>query len=163
MSDQGYTSAGEDGDVCCCCTSCSSTQRKFGYYITLLLGLFLYAFGIINLFGLIFGDTGASIFIIFGGLFIILHPLWIKSFAKLLADMKNPIRITSTLFFVISLVGLIITKFIISNTILIIVFLILSVISGLWYFLSFFENGQAACLGCLKTCCKGKEGGEATA
>ena len=83
---------------------------------------------------------------------------WIKSPKGCFADMKNALKITSTLIFFALLV---------TNTVILIIGLegviryILGIclgLSGIWYFLSFFPNGQKGCIACLKACCSSSEG-----
>ena len=156
----------ETGDATesgCCCANCTPFQRKIGYYLTFLLGLFLFAIGIINLIGIFFAQTSAAIYLAGGGIIIILNPLWIKNCSQLVADMKKPVRFISSVIYVGCIIILIISDFIFKSTILTILFSIGTVISGIWYFLSYFEKGQEACIGCIKSCCCSKktEGGEA--
>ena len=141
----------------CCCKNCSPIQRKIGYYITFVLGLFLFALGIINSFGFLFGDSGAALYLASGGIIIILNPLWIKPFSKIVEDMKQPQRLVSSIIFVGCLVMLIVSKYVFDETILVILFSVLTVLSGIWYFLSYFENGQTALIQCVKTCCCSKQ------
>ena len=147
MSD---TDEGEDsGGIFC--QNCSPTTRKLGYYATFFVGLIVFGLGIINT---IFSLGFLSYYLIIGGYIILLCPLWIKSPSGCVADMKNALRITSTLIFF---------AFLVVNTVIIImeydnkvVCYILGIglgLSGIWYFLSFFPNGQKACIACMKSCC----------
>ena len=148
MSDQGYTAAedenGEDGGIFC--QNCSPTTRKIGYYLTILAGIVLYVFGIFNLL------TLQVVFLVAGSLFLILAPLWVKSPKALFQDLKNPLRLTSFLIFLACLVATIIVWLIVKNTILTVICGVLLALSGIWYFLSFFQNGQKACIACIKSC-----------
>ena len=93
-----------------------------------------------------------------GGYTILLCPLWIKSPKGCCNDMKNALRISSTLIFFALLV---------TNTIAVIIDLkytflryLLGIclgLSGIWYFLSFFPNGQKGCIACMKACCSCSE------
>ena len=156
MSDQGYTASGGDSDVACCCQNCTPAQRKIGYYITFLIGLILFVLGIINSLGLLFMEETSALYLAGGGIIIILNPLWIKSCSKLLEDMKSPVRIVSSILFVGCIAMLIISKYVFNSKLLICIFSAGTALSGIWYFLSFFENGQAACVQCVKTCCCSK-------
>ena len=71
--------------------------------------------------------------------------------------MKNALRISSTLIFFSLLV---------TNTVVIVIKMerilpyILGICLGLsdiWYFLSFFPNGQKGCIACMKSCCSSCE------
>ena len=156
MADQGYTAA-TDEDSGCCCQTCSPTTRKIGYYVTFLIGLVLFVLGIINIFFVLLGSN-SSYYLSAGGIIIILNPLWIKNCSKLLEDMKSPLRIISSIIFVACIAMLIVSEFVFKSQTLIIIFSVATSLSGIWYFLSFFENGQAACVACVKTCCS-KDGG----
>ena len=156
----------DSGDTGCCCPCLTPTQRKFGYYATYGLGLLLFLFGILNIFSVIFNSTNSSapIYLICGSVIIILDPLWIKNFSGLMAELKSPGRVTSTIFFIASNAALIVF-YIIDVTILIVICAVLVVLTGIWYFLSFFPGAQDSCLGCMKGCCskaEGKSGGEAS-
>ena len=129
------------------CQNCSPTTRKLGYYLTFLLGLLVFGFGIINC---ILGDI---LFLIIGSLGILLSPLWIKSPQGCWHDMKNGLRLSSTLIFMIFLILSIICYFSGWGKIICYIFGIGLGVSGIWYFLSFFPNGQKACVACMKSCC----------
>ena len=134
------------------CQNCSPTTRKLGYYVTFLVGLLIFLFGIINLIG------GNLLFMIAGSLGILLSPLWIKSPQGCMQDMKNGLRLSSTLIFLAFLVLSIICYFSGWGTILNYIFGIGLGVSGVWYFLSFFPNGQKACVACIKSCCSSDKG-----
>ena len=151
MSDQGYTSQddqqGEDGGIFC--QNCHPTTRKIGYYLQFFAGIVAFGFGIIFLFLL------SVTFLIVGSLLIILSPLWIKSPKRCFLDLKDPGRLIS---FIIFLVFLGATVFVSTQEgdifyLLKIVFGACLAVSGIWYFLSFFQNGQTALVVCIKTCC----------
>ena len=138
------------------CQNCSPTTRKLGYYITFLVGLIVFGYGIINM---LFAFSGPAYTLLIGGYIILLCPLWIKSPKGCFVDMKNALKITSTLIFFALLV---------TNTIILIIGLDITVLryilgiclglSGIWYFLSFFPNGQKGCIACMKACCSSSEG-----
>ena len=136
------------------CQSCSPTTRKLGYFITFFIGLLIFGYGVLCL---IWPDTGPAYTLLVGGYTILFCPLWIKSPRGCFADMKNALRISSALIFFALLVV---------NTVAIFVYLggllnkILGIclgIAGIWYFLSFFPNGQKSCIACLKACCSSSE------
>ena len=136
------------------CQNCSPTTRKLGYWITFLLGFIIFGFGIINM---IFALGFLSWYLVIGGYTILLCPLWVKSPSGCFADMKNALKITSTLIFF---------AFLVTNTVIIIIKMtgviayILGIclgLSGIWYFLSYIPNGQKACIACLKGCCSSSE------
>ena len=166
MSDQGYVPAegegGEEADVGICCKKCTPLQRKIGYYITFLIGLFLFVLGLINSLGVAIGSTISAVYLAASGIIIILNPLWVKSFSKIIEDMKNPARAVSSLIYVICLVLLILAKFVFGSTIATIILLVLTALAEVWYFLSYFQNGQAAMIQCVKTCCCNKQDGGET-
>ena len=145
MSDQEASGEGDGKGMCC--KNCSTTTTKCGYYITFLLGFLAFVYGIIDLF------SGRVYFLIIGSLLILCCPLWIKDCSSCFADLKNPFRLSSTILFLIFLALTIVFKLIIENNILTYVFGVCLGLSGIWYFLSFFENGQKACIECLKGCC----------
>ena len=151
---QGADANGEAG---ICCKTCSPIQRKIGYYITFALGFFLFLLGIINSFGFLFGESTSALYLAAGGLIIILNPLWIKPCSKIIEDMKQPQRLTSSIIFIVCLIVLLLSKLVFDVTFLSLIFSVLTVLSGLWYFLSYFENGQAAFITCIKTCCGSKK------
>lgn len=154
MSDYAAPSGGGDDETGCpCCASLTPFQRKLGYYITFIIAFALFVFGTIGIFGQILGDSSSPLFLAFGGLTIILNPLWIKSCGKIWEEMKQPIRWTSSLIFMLSIALLLVSKYLLKEGILVIVFSVLTILSGIWYFLSYFENGQKACVACVKNCC----------
>ena len=129
------------------CQGCSPTARKIGYYITNILGLFIFVYGIIDLIG-----THVH-FLIIGSFTIILAPLWIHNCSSCCKDLKNPGRLSSTILFLLFLTATSLSCLLVKNTILTVVCGVLLALSGIWYFLSFFENGQKACVDCMKACC----------
>ena len=135
-----------DGELGECC-GLSSGGRKCAYYITNIIGGFCFIYGII---GLIKLDV---IFLIIGSALIILAPLWNHNLSSFCKEMKNPVRLSSTIIFFILLGATITFAYISENEPLCIICGILLAVSGIWYFLSFFENGQKACIACLKSCC----------
>ena len=134
------------------CQNCSPTTRKLGYYATFLVGLLVFGIGIISCL------TGDILFMIIGSLGILLSPLWIKSPQGCMQDMKNGLRLSSTLIFLTFLVLSIFFYCSGWSTILNIIFGIGLGVSGIWYFLSFFPNGQKAFVACIKSCCSSDKG-----
>ena len=110
MSDQ--ESSGEGDGKGMCCKNCSSTTTKCGYYITFLVGLIVFVYGFIQLI------TADVLFLIIGSLLILCCPLWIKDFSSCFADLKNPLRLSSTIIFLAFLIGTIICKVTLNNTFL---------------------------------------------
>ena len=145
MSDQEASSEGDERGMCC--KSCSTTTTKCGYYLTFALGLLIFGYGIVDLI------KGKVYFLIIGSLVILFCPLWIKDCSSCFKDLKNPMRLSSTLIFLLFLALTITFQLIIYVKGLNYVFGICLGISGIWYFLSFFESGQKACISCLKGCC----------
>ena len=84
---------------------------------------------------------------------VLFSPLWIKNCQNCLSDLKNPIRITSTIIFLVILVATILLHLIFKSTFVTVIMGICLTLAGIWYFLSYFENGQKACVSCLKGCC----------
>ena len=156
MSDQGYTSQDdqqeEDGGIFC--KNCSPMTRKIGYYIQFLAGIGLFAFGIIFLL------TLSVTFLIVGSLLAILSPLWIKSPKRCFLDLKDPGRLISTIIFLGLLAGTIVVSQIFDSSIPKFILGACLAVAGLWYFLSFFKNGQTALVTCIKTCCGKNENAE---
>ena len=150
MSDQGYTAA-ESEDTGIFCHTCSPLTRKIGYYVTFGFGFIVFGIGIIMMI------TLSSYLLVAGSLIILLSPLWIKSPSVLCNELKNPLRLTSCIIFLaflaLSIANLIMDWSFIIN----IIGGIGLAISGIWYFLSFFENGQKACVECMKACCCSSE------
>ena len=151
MSEQGYTSSenGQEVDDGLFCRNCSPDCRKIGYYLTFLVGIVIFVLGIIFFFVL-----NVS-FIIVGSVTIILSPLWIKSPKSLVVSLRHPLRFTSLLIYL----GFLAATIAIGVTnegkgFLYTLFGILLGASGIWYFLSYFENGQQALITCCKTCFK---------
>ena len=157
MSDQGYTQQNEqEEDTGLFCRNCSPVTRKIGYYLTFIAGVILFIIGLVLMF------TASVALLIIGGLLVVLSPLWIKSPKNLCIALKNPLRLTSTILFLGFLIATIIAALVIKKDALTIVLGIFLGLSGIWYFLSFFQNGQEACWAFLKTCCckKKEEQGE---
>ena len=154
MSDQGYTQPeGGEEDTGICCRSWSPLGRKLGYYITFLAGLILFVVGIIDV---LFASV---VPLVCGSCLCIFSPLWIKSPKDLFLDLKNPVRLLSLLIFLGFLVAAIIVMA--ADKLSFFLKILLGsclALSGIWYFLSYFENGQKACIAFIKTCCgKGEE------
>ena len=152
----------EEDNGSCCCPCLTPDQRKIGYYITYGVGLLLFGFGVLNIFNIIFNSNSSSpAYLIAGSLLIIFDPLWIKNCSGLLSDMKSPGRVSSTILFVASNAALIVGFYIIQIGFLNIIFTVCVVLTGIWYFLSFFPGAQNGCLACMKNCCcSGDSGGE---
>ena len=144
MSDQ-ETNEEDSGGIFC--QNCTPGQRKWGYYITFLLGALVFVFGIIDVF------RNDNLFLIVGSSIVLLCPLWIKSCSGCCADMKNALRLTSTLIFFIVLVANIVIWVLAITGVLKFVLGICLGVSGIWYFLSFIPNGQQTCISCMKGCC----------
>ena len=157
MSDQGYTQAesGGEDDVLPCLRGCSPIIRKIGYYLTFLAGVVVFVVGIIDLIG------SSVIPLIIGSCIVILSPLWIKSPIALCKELKNPVRLTSTIIFLVFLALTFVANFVLDSFVLRIVFGVCLGLAGIWYFLSFFDNGQKACIACLKACCAKDQQSEA--
>ena len=162
MSDQGYSPAEETGqseeeDTVLFCRSWSPMGRKCGYYITFLGGGIVFLLGIIDLIG------ASIVFLIIGSILMLLCPLWIKSPSAIIKKLKESLKLSSLIIYLVFLTLTFVNYVAIDSDILTYIFGFGLVISGIWYFLSYFENGQEACLACVKTCFKGKEessGGE---
>ena len=152
MSDTDTDTGEDSGGIFC--QNCSPTTRKLGYYITFLIGLIIFGYGILSM----ILPTGAPYALLVGGYTILLCPLWIKSPKGCCNDMKNALRITSTLIFFAFLVLNTVVFFIGSDsTTLTYILGICLGLSGIWYFLSFFPNGQKGCIACMKACCSSSE------
>ena len=145
MSDQ--ESSGEGDGKGMCCKSCSSTTTKCGYYITFLLGALIFFYGVICLL------SNEVFFLIIGSFGILLSPLWIKDCSSCFKYLKSPLRLSSTILFLFFLVLTILSVYLFKSKTLAFVFGICLSFSGIWYFLSFCENGQKACISCMKECC----------
>ena len=149
MSEEEGGDNGDTGGLFC--QSCSPTTRKLGYYITFAIGFFIFIYGIISL-------LGSNIwFLIIGCFVVLLAPLWIKNCKSCLLDLKNPLRITSTIIFLVFLAATLILHIIFNSTFVTITMGICLSLAGIWYFLSYFENGQKACISCLKGCCSSEK------
>ena len=138
------------------CTSCSPECRSVGYYLTFAVGLILFGVGIILIIMLV-QDTGLGLLI--GGSFIVLcSPLWNRSPKACVASLKNPLRISSLLIYLGCLAFTLVAVLLEFDDILTILAGVLLAMSGVWYFLSYFDNGQQAIIQCCKTCCGKGEG-----
>ena len=136
----------EDDDGGIFCQNCSPTTRKVGYYLTFIVGFIAFFIGLIMSF------TGTVWVEVVGSLVILLCPLWIKSPGKCLLEFKDVLKVSSFLIFLAFLVLVILAESLdwgFASYILGVCF----GLSGFWYFLTFFPNGQKACLACLKGCC----------
>ena len=143
-------SPSEDDDGGIFCQSCSPTTRKCGYYLTFFVGFVGFIFGAFVSFG------GEVAVLIISCLVILFCPLWIKSPKKCLVEFKNLLKMVSFLIFLIFLILAILSHAMEWTEFLRYLFGVLLALSGFWYFLTFFPNGQQAFIGCVKTCC-GKE------
>jgi hypothetical protein len=132
-----------------CCQTCSPFCRKMGYYITFLLGLLVFGFGIFQLIA-----EQVVYYLIGGSLAILLCPLWVQNCSTCLAGFKNALKVTSALIFILFLAGTIVVRILLPNSpVLIVILGVCLAISGFWYFLSFFPGGQQGCVDCIKGCC----------
>ena len=147
----GNSQEGEE-DTGIFCRSCSPLVRKIGYWLSFLGGVILFVIGVINII------TGSPYFSIVGSVVMLLSPLWVKSPCNLFKELKNPARLVSLLIFVGFLIVNILA--VINDWFLFVKIIIgvLLALSAVWYFLSYFEKGQEACLGCIKSCCKKGDG-----
>ena len=145
------TESKEETGGICFCLGLSPTARKCCYYITNIIGAFLFLYGIIQLF------TLNVVWLIIGSVCVILAPLWIHNFSSCCKEMKNPARLTSTILFFIFLGATITFAWIVEDKTICVICGFLLAGSGIWYFLSFFENGQKACVDCVKACCCSSE------
>ena len=136
------------------CRSLSPLTRKIGYYLTYLVGFVVFIVGLIDIF------TGSVVPLIIGSVLILFSPLWVKSPKSMCYDFKNPQRLPSFLIYFVFLVGLILEICLLDSFVLRIVLGVCLAFSGIWYFLSFFKNGQKACLSCMKACCGKSEESE---
>ena len=147
MSDTDSPENDDDGGIFC--QSCSPTTRKIWYILSFIVGLICFVIGIIQVI------TGSVWLLIAGSIVILFCPLWIKSPKKCFLDFKNILKITSALIFIIFLI-LNIVGWALNWTGFISYLLgILLAVSGFWYFLTFFPNGQKACIACVRSCCAG--------
>ena len=147
MSEGETVTEGEGGDNGgLFCQSCSPTCRKICYYATFGLGFIAFIFGIIKLI------EGEVLFLVIGASLILLSPLWIKSVSGCCSDMKNALRLSSFLIFFAFFVATIVFYIMKWKALRIISGICLG-LSGIWYFLSFIDNGQRALIECLKACC----------
>ena len=147
MSDTDSPENDDDGGIFC--QSCSPTTRKIGYILSFIVGLICFVIGIIQVI------TGSVWLLIAGSIVVLFCPLWIKSPKKCFLDFKNILKITSALIFIIFLI-LNIVGWALNWTGFISYLLgILLAVSGFWYFLTFFPNGQKACIACVRSCCAG--------
>ena len=135
---------GDDGGLFC--SGLSPTMRKLFYYLTFLLGVVAFVYGFIRLF------SGEVAFICVGSSLILICPFWVKSFSLYCSELKKALRLTSAIIFLLCLIGTV-TFALMDEEVISIIFGVLLGLSGIWYFLSFFENGQKACIECAKACC----------
>ena len=150
-SNQPYQSPQENDEVSSCCQNCSASKRKFGFYITLLIGAILYIVAIVNFFGSMFGGDLSYMYAIFACLVTLLCPLWMKSFSQVLSGLSEPSRKFSFIILMISLIGLIVFGVLgIKFFSLISIFVL--ILSGLWLTLSYYQNGQETFLQYIKRC-----------
>ena len=153
MSEEGYTSSesnSESEDDGIFCRSCSPQTRKVGYFITFIIGMIMFGIGVILTAFMI--DGGVPLLIV-GSIVVLFCPLWYKSPKSLVVSFKNPLRLSSLLIYL----GILVVTIIFAmgnNDFLKALFGILLACAGIWYFLSYFENGQNALIQCCKTCFK---------
>ena len=147
MSD---TTPDDDDDGGIFCQSCSPGFRKCGYYITFIVGFIVFVIGFIE------ALSGTVAWMVIGSLLILFCPLWIKSPCKCLKAFKDLLKMTSALIYIVFLVLNILRaalKWGEDGGALAYFLGICLALSGGWYFLSFFPNGQKAFIGCIKDCC----------
>lgn len=134
MSDtnQGVASSETDESTC---PSLPKSTRILAYYIQAIVGILLI---IINL-------TGGTVFI-FGLVLLFTTPLWEMKPIVLFKQLINPIRLTSFIILITTIV-----LFYIFNQSL--PFGIAVTCASFWYFLSFIPGGQEWCKNCLQGCC----------
>ena len=150
-SNQPYQIPNDNDQVPFCCQNISSSKRKFGYYITLLIGGILYIVAIVNFLGSVFGDDLSFMYAIFACLITLLCPLWMKSFSQVLSGLTEPSRKKSFFALIISLIGLVIFGML-DIKFLALLFIFGLILSGLWLSLSYYQNGQEKLLDYIKRC-----------
>ena len=131
------------------CPNLSPLTKKIGYYITFLAGFVVFLVGLIDIF------TGSVVPLIIGSVLILFSPLWIKSPKSMCYDFKNSQRLPSFLLYLLFLIATFLEIILLDSFLIRIILGVCLGITGIWYFLSFFKNGQKAFLSCLKTCCCG--------
>ena len=144
-------SPAEDDDGGIFCQSCSPTTRKCGYYLTFVVGIVGFGIGfVMSFFGTTWVEICASFLILF-------CPLWIKSPKKCFMDLKDVLKVISFLVFLAFLIVITIGTICSWDGFGMYALGVGLGLSGCWYFLTYFPNGQKAFLDCIKSCCKGGE------
>ena len=150
-SNQPYQSPKENDEVPPCCQNISASKRKFGFYLTLIIGAILYIMAIVNFLGSVFGDDVSYMYAIFAVLITLLCPLWMKSFSQTFSGLREPGRKLSFFALIISFIGLMLFNFF-GNKLFRLLFVFGLILSGLWLSLSYYQNGQETLLQCIKKC-----------
>ena len=153
---QKFPAITEDDEVGPCCTNLDAFKRKIGFWITIGLGAIFYLMAIINLFGELSGDGGGAVIYSTAGTCVaIFAPLWFRSMPQIIAEMREPIRFTTVIVLLIAVVGMFVSTIIWSHNFVVFLFCLVVILAGLWYCLSFYEqgNGQQTVLNFFKSCC----------
>lgn len=164
----------EDVEACIFCKNMPLRNRKIGYYVTLAIGIICFTLAISGL----FSETRSPVWYTIGGtLIVIFCPLWVANCKKIWDDLKNPIRLVTSIVMVISLVCLILLVIFRPSTgstgdedddekkeesggfsgflfsVLIFIADVVTVLSSIWYVLSFHPTIQEKVKNCLVCCC----------
>ena len=153
---QKFPAITEDDEVGPCCTNLDAFKRKIGFWITIGLGAIFYLLAIIGLFGELSGEGSGSVYYSLAGTCVtIFAPLWFRSMTQIIAEMKEPIRYSTVIVLFIGVIGMLISTIIWSHNFVVFIFCLVVILAGLWYCLSFYEqgNGQQTVLNFFKSCC----------
>ena len=140
-SQQPYRSPQDNDDVSFCFKKLSTTQRKYGFYIT----------AIIYFFSSVFGSDVSYIYALIAAIITLICPLWMNSVSQVFEGLRDPSRRYTFLILLISIIGLFTFRIFDVKSIALIFILVL-IISGIWLSLSYYQNGQESLLEFLKSC-----------
>ena len=150
-SQQPYRSPQDNDDVSFCFKKLSTTQRKYGFYITLLVGIIFYITAIIYFFSSVFGSDVSYIYALIAAIITLICPLWMNSVSQVFEGLRDPSRRYTFLILLISIIGLFTFRIFDVKSIAL-VFILVLIISGIWLSLSYYQNGQESLLEFLKSC-----------
>lgn len=137
-------------NLCIFCKNCNARNRKIGYYCTLIFGCVCYIFAITSFFD---ADAKPELYTIVGTLIAIFCPLWVQSCGKVCEDLKNPLRWTTAIVMFVCLGALITCVILWPQRFVVFLLTLGTVLSSLWYVLSFHPTIQAKIKTWIGNCC----------
>uniref|UniRef100_A0A7S4BE42 Vesicle transport protein n=1 Tax=Chrysotila carterae TaxID=13221 RepID=A0A7S4BE42_CHRCT len=131
------------GRLCSCCPALTYQQRMLGFVICFILGGILSLSALSSLPGLLIGNPAPFAFkYTAGNLLSIGSSSFLVGPVKQCRDMSAPERSTASLIYIVTLVGTLLSVFVLKVQILTFLLVVLQMCSLTWYMLSYVPYGQ---------------------